>query len=267
MRISIITINYNNLDGLRLTMDSVLTQQDCYFEYIVIDGGSTDGSRELIESVTDKLTYWVSEPDKGIFNAMNKGIKVAQGEYCIFMNSGDRLADSTVLKRAAEQLTDKDFYTGHLATLGNESDVIFAPTHITAYSLVRFPLSHQATFIRTEVLKQRSYRDEYRLICDWEQMVYELLLNNRTYAVLDFVVAHYDRSGVSSQPQHAARYEAERKEAIEQLFPPRIWEAMMGGTPLERKCLHAFTQPPLKRDFKLLRNVFKALIHDLFHKN
>ncbi len=89
MKLSIITVNLNNKDGLQKTIDSVISQTFKDFEWIVIDGGSTDGSKELIEKYSDYISYWVSEPDKGIYNAMNKGIKVAKGDYLEFLNSGD----------------------------------------------------------------------------------------------------------------------------------------------------------------------------------
>jgi len=95
--LSIITVNLNDVEGLKKTMTSVLEQTWQEFEYIVIDGGSTDGSKEYIESFSDKISVWVSEPDAGIYNGMNKGIKVANGEYLLFLNSGDHLFDNRVL--------------------------------------------------------------------------------------------------------------------------------------------------------------------------
>lgn len=92
MTLSIITVNLNNLEGLKRTYDSVVSQTFTDYEWLVIDGGSTDGSREFIEQHQDKFAYWCSEPDKGIFNAMNKGIVRAKGEYLNFMNSGDCFA-------------------------------------------------------------------------------------------------------------------------------------------------------------------------------
>ena len=90
-KLSIITINYNNLEGLKRTVESVINQTSKEFEYIVIDGGSNDGSGAYIESKSEHIDYWVSEPDKGIYNAMNKGIAKASGEYLLFLNSGDHL--------------------------------------------------------------------------------------------------------------------------------------------------------------------------------
>jgi len=110
-KLSIITVNLNNAEGLRKTIESVVTQTFTDFEYIIIDGGSTDGSVEIIKLYADKITYWVSEPDKGIYNGMNKGIMVAKGEYCQFLNSGDWLVNENVLK---EVFADVDIVYGDL---------------------------------------------------------------------------------------------------------------------------------------------------------
>ena len=99
MKFSIITINYNNCEGLRRTIESVVNQTCHDFEYIIIDGGSTDGSVDVIKQYADQIDYWVSEPDKGIYNAMNKGVAVAKGEYCLFLNSGDSLHNNSALAK------------------------------------------------------------------------------------------------------------------------------------------------------------------------
>ena len=97
MKLSIITVNLNNLEGLKKTYESVVCQTFTDYEWLVIDGGSTDGSREFIEQHQDKFAFWCSEPDKGIYNAMNKGIVRAKGEYLNFMNSGDCFACENTL--------------------------------------------------------------------------------------------------------------------------------------------------------------------------
>ena len=98
MKLSIITINYNHKEGLLKTIKSVVNQTYHDIEYIVIDGGSTDGSKEYIESKQEYINQWVSEKDHGVYNAMNKAIRMAQGEYCIFMNSGDHFFSSQSLE-------------------------------------------------------------------------------------------------------------------------------------------------------------------------
>lgn len=107
MKLSIITVNYNNFDGLKKTAESILTQTWRDFEWIIIDGASTDGSREYIVDLNENLnkngwnpiSYWCSEPDKGIYNAMNKGIVKAKGDYLNFMNSGDGFYESDTLRK------------------------------------------------------------------------------------------------------------------------------------------------------------------------
>lgn len=111
-KISIITISYNNLEGLKRTVHSVLSQSYKDYEYIVVDGGSNDGSKEYLEANSAHITRWVSEPDKGIYNAMNKGIAMATGKYCIFMNSGDHFFSATTLEDAAPQLDGTDYCVG-----------------------------------------------------------------------------------------------------------------------------------------------------------
>ena len=101
MHLSIVTINYNNLSGLQKTIDSVLSQSFEDFEWIVIDGGSTDGSKELLEQYQEHFAYWCSVPDKGIYNAINKGIKLATGDIIGLLNSGD-----TALPDAYDEVLD-----------------------------------------------------------------------------------------------------------------------------------------------------------------
>ena len=151
MKLSVITINYNNRDGLRKTIESVVNQTCKDFEYVIIDGGSTDGSVDVIKEYADRINYWVSEPDKGIYNAMNKGIDVAQGEYCLFLNSGDYLFDNYVLSEVALHLDGTDVITGCLKL--DTGEFWYAHKEITLSLLYKgFSLSHPASFIKTKYL-------------------------------------------------------------------------------------------------------------------
>ena len=111
-KLSVITINYNNKNGLIKTINSVINQTYKDFEFIIIDGGSTDGSLEVIQEYSGQINYWVSEPDNGIYHAMNKGIVMAKGEYCNFMNSGDCFFDEQVLKNAFSHNLSVDIFIG-----------------------------------------------------------------------------------------------------------------------------------------------------------
>ena len=112
-KISIITINYNDKIGLDKTINSIVNQMYTDFEFLIIDGGSTDGSTAVIEQNASKINYWISEKDSGVYNAQNKGIKAATGEFVIFMNSGDTFVDNHVLANVAGDLTNEfDIYYG-----------------------------------------------------------------------------------------------------------------------------------------------------------
>ena len=113
MRLSVITINMNNRKGLERTIKSVVCQIFADFEYIVIDGASVDGSADVIREYADKIHYWISEPDTGIYNAMNKGILQAKGDYCLFLNSGDALYTTTVLEEVFNQNFSEDIIIGN----------------------------------------------------------------------------------------------------------------------------------------------------------
>ena len=116
--LSIITINRNNAAGLRKTIESVVSQTYTDFDYIIIDGASTDESVDVIKEYADRITYWVSEPDTGIYNAMNKGILKANGEYCLFLNSGDWLYDNDVLNDVFSISPTEDIVYGNDVFIG-----------------------------------------------------------------------------------------------------------------------------------------------------
>ncbi|WP_083993885.1 glycosyltransferase [Gelidibacter algens] len=148
MKISIITINYNNLDGLKKTMTSVLEQTYANVEYIIIDGGSTDGSKRYIESCQQDLAYWVSESDRGIYNAMNKGIAQATGEYLLFLNSGDWLAGVKVLDLISKNLGNCGILYGNLIKVyANGSEKVDKGPESSQLTLFHFFVRHhQSSF-------------------------------------------------------------------------------------------------------------------------
>lgn len=246
MKFSIITINYNNCEGLRRTLESVVNQTCRDFEYIVIDGGSTDGSKELIEQYADRIDYWVSEPDKGIYNAMNKGIAVAKGEYCNFMNSGDTFVDSGVLDNALRCSFTEDIVTG-IQIVGVYKKGLFSKLRVDypqeQPSALRFytgSISHQSSFIRTALLKPKGYREDFKIVSDWVFFFDELVFNNCSYRSLDIQVANFDTQGISSQTETSVYtlHMRERQEYINQRFLPRIMidydRLVYGATPLEK---------------------------------
>lgn len=223
MRITIVTINLNNYEGLKKTIDSIRCQTWRKFEWIVIDGGSTDGSKDLIESVKDELTYWCSEPDKGIYNAMNKGVAKAKGEYVLFMNSGDCLHDSKVLEDIFQyKQYNADILIGKVLYLGvnkivNKCDI---ESGLLEYWDMNRRICHQGTFTKLDLLRKYPFDENFRIISDWKFWRQTLVLNNYSVYVLDRLVADYDLTGISAI--NIELKEKERKEVMSQLFSPAL---------------------------------------------
>lgn len=217
MKLSIITINYNNHEGLKKTLDSVVAQSFKDFEWIVIDGGSTDGSRELLEEYAERFAYWVSEPDKGIYNAMNKGIGHAQGEYLQFLNSGDWLCDETALERCFSHNFDADIVYGNLYFCHDETKKKYEYPEKLSFSFLRdYSLGHNATFIRRAVMLEDLYDENLKIVSDWKFLLIQAL-KNRKFEHLDEMVSCFDELGISSI--NAPMVAAEREQVGKELFP------------------------------------------------
>lgn len=227
-KISVITINYNNRDGLRKTIESVVNQTYNDFEYIIIDGGSTDGSVDVIKEYDGRIDYWVSEPDKGIYNAMNKGIDVAKGEYCIFINSGDYLNSCEVLQISNVELDGVDVITGSLILDNGE---IWAPQNSVSikylYNNIN-TLSHPASFIKSALLKKYHYDENLKIVSDWKFFVQVLLMDNASYKPLSHIITVFDTNGISS-----TNYDMcikERQYVLENDFPKSILDYFLYNT-------------------------------------
>ncbi|WDF62873.1 glycosyltransferase family 2 protein [Flavobacterium sp. KACC 22763] len=208
--LSIITINYNNKIGLEKTIQSVISQTFKDIEYIVIDGGSKDGSKEYIETQKDFIYYWISEPDKGIFNAMNKGIEVSSGEYLLFLNSGDSLNLNTSL----------DDFINHE---GFHGDIVYGdykfengqkifPDYLTPFFFVRTSLPHQSTFFRRKVFDEMGfYNEKYKIVSDREFFIKCFLRNRFTFTHINYLLTLYDLSGISNNSLHKEEQASENE--------------------------------------------------------
>lgn len=219
MKYSIITINFNNKDGLRKTIESVIHQTYCDFEYIVIDGGSTDGSVDIIKEYSRHITYWISEPDKGIYNAMNKGIKAAHGDYLNFMNSGDKYHTSTVLEDIAAMNADDDFIIGGYYDCDRKIPYMIPAQEVTLLTLLKHTINHQATFIKRCLFEKRLYDENYIVMADAKFNFQSIIFDNCSVKLADYLVADYDFNGISSNYDI---YKKERHKMLTELFPQRI---------------------------------------------
>ncbi|SCX81973.1 glycosyltransferase family 2 protein [Flavobacterium caeni] len=222
-KISIITINYNNKTGLEKTIGSVLSQKGVDFEYVVIDGNSKDGSREVVEQYKSQVAYALSEPDTGIYNAMNKGIRAATGDYLLFLNSGDTLLEQDTLAKAAALIDGQyDFYYGNQIYLSNRSNQIehwIAPEQVSLGFFVDNSLPHQATFIRRTLFEKFGmYNENLKIASDWEFFTVAICLHKASYKHIGMVVADYDFTGISSNPDSYNLVQSEKKIVMERYF-------------------------------------------------
>lgn len=217
MKLSVITVNYNDREGLLETIKSVIGQSFRDYEYIIIDGGSTDGSVEVLEKYADKITYWVSEPDKGIYNAMNKATAIANGEYCIFMNSGDTFCSSDTLLSVFALELSEDIVCGNTCTVEMVKE---APEEITLEFMFSNSICHQCAFIKTDLMLKYGYDEKYRIVADRKFFLQTLILDDCSYRKIPVNIVNYDINGYSAANPHVSRMEYDN--VLEELIPSRI---------------------------------------------
>lgn len=230
MKLSIITINYNNAAGLSKTINSVLSQTYSNFEYIVVDGASTDDSKEILEqlqhskdagNIAFPLTI-ISGPDSGIYNAMNKGIRLAQGEYLQFLNSGDYLTSPTILEQVFAISTTADVIYGNRIDVhsNGELEERCYPIHLSVYFLWSNMISHQASFIRRTLFDFVGlYREDFKYASDWEFFLKAFVHHNATSRYIDLFVVYYTLGGISSNPINTNEMIAERISVFQETCP------------------------------------------------
>ena len=226
MKLSIITINWNNAEGLRSTLESVAAQTYHTFQHVIVDGASTDGSVDIIKAyVNQSLKYdvlWVSEKDKGIYNAMNKGIRMAKGEYLLFLNSGDALENAEVVENFYKADVKTDIATGieketngHLIYPKKEEELSYSFFYDDT-------LMHQSTFIRRDAFERYGmYNEDNRIVSDWEWFFNAIMKQDASYEPLDFVVALFDGEGISNSKRVLQSHNEER-EGVRQRIMPRV---------------------------------------------
>ena len=231
MILSIITINRNNAKGLEKTMQSVLSQVGADFEYVVVDGASTDGSVEIIKRFKEQFgnrLRWVSEPDKGIYDAMNKGIGMAAGDYLQFLNSGDCLVSDYVTERMYVALEK----SGHPSILyGNMlkdmpsgkvlRDKCFAGRQITFLDFYNGTLNHSPAYIRKSLFETYGLYDEsLRIVSDWKWFLQAIVFGGEKPIYTDLDVTLFDMNGISETNKELDK--KEREQVLEQLVSPAI---------------------------------------------
>lgn len=230
MKLSIITINRNNAAGLEKTMRSVAKQSFKEFEYVVVDGASTDGSVETIKKLEAEFVHlkWVSESDSGIYNAMNKGIRMASGDYIQILNSGDCLASEDVTGRMLEALEKANYPSilyGNMVKCFPDGkkmlDRSFAGSEITMVGMYKGTLNHDPAYICRDLFDKYGYYDEsLKIVSDWKWYMKAIVIGGEKPNYVDIDVTLFDMTGISETNLDLCK--EERKKVLEKTFPKTI---------------------------------------------
>ena len=229
MNLTIITINRNNASGLEKTIRSVLAQTETDFEYVIVDGASSDGSVDIIKQYDKRFNgrmRWISEPDAGIYNAMNKGIEMAEGSYLEFLNSGDSLASKDVVRKMYDALERNDnpaiLYGNMLKEMRDGTivrDKCFAGQGITFLGFYIGTLNHSPAFIRKELFdKYGRYDESFRIVSDWKWYMQAIIFGRENPVYLDLDVTSFDMNGISETNKDLDRME--RRRVLEEQINP-----------------------------------------------
>lgn len=206
-KISIVTISYNAKADIEKTILSVINQSYPEIEYIIIDGGSKDGTIDLIKKYEGRLYYWISEPDKGRYDAMNKGILRATGEWILFMNSGDTFHDHKVIKDIFSNV-----FSPNIGVVWGETDFYDRGKFVSKSTKKPFykslmpyhtgmGITHQSMFIRTCLAKKLKFDLKYKIAADFG-MAYKIYKLGFQFKHMPRTISNYDINGISSDPKN-----------------------------------------------------------------
>jgi glycosyltransferase involved in cell wall biosynthesis len=222
-KLSIITINLNNAEGLQRTIESVCIQSFKEIEFIIIDGGSTDGSLAVMEKYKQHIHYCLSEKDSGVYNAMNKGLAKATGDYFMFLNSGDRLANNNIIEMIMPQLTGEKIIYGDLEIEEPKKTWIKTyPDQLLFSYFIEDTLPHSGgVFIRKDAFTgELSFYDEsLKITADWKWFLLAIFKHQYNYKHIPETIGVFDYSGMSAQPENHVLIYREKKKALEAYFP------------------------------------------------
>jgi glycosyltransferase involved in cell wall biosynthesis len=200
--ISVVTVVRNNAEGIRATIESVVGQRFAGVEYIVIDGASTDGTLEIIREYADRITVIISEKDTGIYNAMNKGIRLAKGEYINFMNSGDVFADLSVAEKVSPLLVEKNDIVYGNVIVKKHGEPLEKPAPDVLKIMHHIPFCHQSTFSKRTLMQQYEFDEKYKMSADLK-FFKQCFLSGRHFAKANIPVCIFNLQGVSNHNRAA----------------------------------------------------------------
>ena len=220
MKFSIITVNYNNRDGLIKTINSVINQTCSDYEFIIIDGGSTDGSVDVLKEYSSQINYWVSEPDGGIYQGMNKGIMKATGEYLNFMNSGDCFYSEQVLQHVNDLHLVSDIIVGHDFHYNPKTQQGFTtilPPRISMLTFYIQTLPHQSTFFKRELFCDTLYDESLKIVADIKFYIQKICVEGCSVEKINEIICKREPDGISKS--YNERRIAEHKAVLAEYLP------------------------------------------------
>ena len=195
-KVSIITVCFNAKEMLITTLEDIRKQKYDNLEYIVVDGKSSDGTLDLLNNYQDIISKIVSEPDKGIYDAMNKGINIATGEWAIFMNAGDTFADENVLTHVFKEGDDADVIYGDVIKYSSDGKRTIKKAE-KPHNAHRMFFCHQSALTRISCLREFPYDIKYRLSADFH-LYKRLYLSGKRFKQVDFPISVFDTTGASN---------------------------------------------------------------------
>lgn len=202
MKITVITVCFNAANTLEKTIQSVKEQTYSDIEYIIIDGKSTDTTIDIIKQYEKSVTRWISEPDKGVFDAMNKGLSLSTGDYVIFMNAGDCFAEIDVIENAVNYIASNnevDVYHGDIYRDNKSAQNIWKdiPFYLNKKKMKGMNICHQAIFTKLSTAKKYFFDTSYKVSADYNMMM-QIFNNGGSFKYIPLNIAIYDTTGIST---------------------------------------------------------------------
>lgn len=231
MKVTVVTAVLNDAGHIEQTILSVISQTDIEIEYIIVDGGSKDGTLELIGKYKDKISLLISEPDRGVYDAMNKGIKYSTGDFVYFLNSGDVLLNPSILSKIKlEELKERNaiIYGNVVVAYGNiEALEKPRPFFNSKMKFKGIGICHQSMFFPGELIRNEKYDLSYKIAADYD-LVYRLWRKGTEFLYRDITIAKYDwGKGISSNPYKLLDVYRENARVCHQQLNPLYWAKMI----------------------------------------
>ena len=227
-KITVITVCFNAVNTLEKTIQSVLSQTYSNIEYIIIDGGSDDGTINILKKYTNKISFWCSEHDNGIYDAMNKGISHSNGILLNFMNAGDTFVNDDVIEKIVSNYNGEGFINGNIIRCYKTHKKKSTGITVNPPSSIDFlydTFHHQGSFISKKLFdKYGGYSIDFKLISDWKFAFDCIILHKEIYTHIDIDVAYFQMDGISSQ--NSDKYIEERKEYLQSIYGKEIYGYM-----------------------------------------